>query len=75
MVFYGPCLHVVSHQIPLFISARSLFHALLLATVKYLLFLWLSRPEYFSLLSLYQYCHEINRKQERSQTVKWPSFY
>lgn len=58
----------------LFQHSLSLFHAFLLATVKYLLFLWLSRPQYFSFLSLYQYCQGINRKPESSQAVKWPFF-
>lgn len=55
-------------------SSLSLFHALLLTTVKYLLILWLSRPQYFSFLSLCQYCLRTNTKQEGSQAVKWPFF-
>lgn len=56
------------------LSALSLFHALLLTTLKHLLFLWFSRPQYFSFLYLCQYCHRINSKQESSQAVKQPSF-
>lgn len=71
--FYEPCLHVLPSDSSLF--QHSHFHALLLTTVKYLHFLRLSGQQDFSFLSLYQYCHGINRKQEISQAVKCLPFW